>query len=75
MKKLPLQMILVRLENGRQGVFIGTPILMDSEFSDDDCQIDQVLFSSINELSNDATVEELMSFAKLQLERTSTTLQ
>lgn len=75
MKKLPLQMVLVRLENGRQGVFVGSPIVLDSEFSDDDCQVDQVLFSNVNELSKEATVEEIISYAKLQLERRSATIQ
>ena len=75
MKKLPLQMVLVRLENGRQGVFVGSPILLDAEFTEDDCQVDQVLFSNVNELSREATVEEIISYAKLQLERRTATIQ
>lgn len=75
MKKLPLQMVLVRLENGRQGVFVGSPIVLDSEFTEDDYQVDQVLFSNVNELSREATVEEIISYAKLQLERRTATIQ
>lgn len=75
MKKLPLQMVLVKLENGRQGVFVGTPMLLDNEFQEDDCQVDQVLFSNINELSYDSTVEEIIDYAKLQMERRSATIQ
>lgn len=73
MKKLPLQMIMVTMEDGRRGVFVGSPMVkMETE---DECRIDSVEFSYVNEIPNEATLAEVISLADLQAELQLRTLQ
>jgi hypothetical protein len=75
MKMLPLQMVIIDMENGQRGVFIGRP-LVTVESDDDDCQVENVWFTDIHEMPDTATLEQI---AKMTLEEiqssTTRTLQ
>jgi hypothetical protein len=73
MKKLPMQMIMVTMEDGRRGVFVGSPMIkMEVE---DECRIDTVEFSHVNELPKEATLAEIISLTDLQAELQTRTIQ
>ena len=73
MKKLPMQMIMVTMEDGRRGVFVGSPMIkMEVE---DECRIDTVEFSHVNELPKEVTLAEIISLADLQAELQTRTVQ
>lgn len=65
MKMLPLQMVIIDLENGQRGVFIGRPLVV-AESDDEDCQVENVWFTNIQEIPDTATLEQL---AKMTLEQ------
>ncbi len=60
MKDVALQLITVELENGKQGVFIGGPLITD-DYSERDSQVDSVCFSDIQEVPADMTLQELIN--------------
>jgi len=62
MKLLPLQLVIIDLENGRRGVFIGRPLITD-EADEDDCQVQNVWFTDIHEMPDTATLEQLTRMA------------
>ena len=64
MKMLPLQMVIIDMENGQRGVFIGRP-LVTVESDDDECQVENVWFTDIHEMPDTATLEQI---AKMTLE-------
>ncbi len=74
MRTLPLQMIIVELENGRRGVFIGKPLVPDDD-TDDDCQVERVWFTDIHQIPEVATVDQLTAIALEQLEPQMENLQ
>jgi len=74
MKDVALQLVTVELENGKQGVFIGGPLITD-DFSDVDCQVDSVWFSDIQEVPSNLTLQELINMVTQQLCRSNTPLQ
>ncbi|MHB8454260.1 MAG: hypothetical protein ACYDDO_06100, partial [Acidiferrobacterales bacterium] len=65
MKMLPLQMVIIDLENGQRGVFIGRPLVI-TESDDDDFQVENVWFTNIQEIPDTATLEQL---ARMTLEQ------
>jgi hypothetical protein len=67
MKMLPLQMVIIDMENGQRGVFIGRP-LVTTETQSADCQVENVWFTDIHELPDDATLAQLakMTFEEVQ---------
>ncbi|WJW75665.1 hypothetical protein QVG61_00840 [Thiohalobacter sp. IOR34] len=69
-----LQIITVVLENGETGMFIGRP-LVPEEYSDEDCQVEQVWFSNIQELPVEMTLGQLMRMVQQQLCRCRSTVQ
>lgn len=66
MKLLPLQLVIIDLENGRRGVFIGRPLITD-EAQEDDCQVENVWFTDIHEMPDTATLEQLTRMAIEQI--------
>ena len=66
MKMLPLQLVVIDLENGRRGAFIGRPRVPDS-FSDDDCQVENVWFTSIQEIPEGVSLTSLTDMAMEQV--------
>lgn len=73
MKKLPMQMIMVTMEDGRRGVFIGSPMIKMEV--DNECRIDTIEFSYVNDLPKEATLAEIISLADLQAELQTHTIQ
>ena len=68
MKELALQLVTVELENGKQGVFIGGPLITD-DFTNADCQVDNIWFSDIQEVPANITLSELVSLVHEQVSR------
>lgn len=62
MQTIPMQVLIVELDNGRRGVFFGVPLVDDSSSSD--AQIESVWFSSVNELPNTANFEQISRLAE-----------
>jgi len=73
MKLLPLQLVIIDLENGQRGVFIGRP-LITNEAQEEDCQVQNVWFTDIHEMPDNATLEQLTRMAIEQI-NTNRTLQ
>jgi len=74
MKDLALQLVTVELENGKQGVFIGGPLITD-DFTEQDSQVDSVWFSDIQEVPANITLRELIDMVTQQLGDCSKSLQ
>ena len=70
MKMLPLQMVILDLENGQRGVFIGRPLVI-AESDDDDCHVENVWFTNIQEIPDTATLEQLAKMTLEQVQPTS----
>ncbi len=68
MKTMPVQLVVVELDNGRRGVFFGTPIVADTE-GESEFQVEEVYFSNVNELPEGVGLAELSRIALAQFER------
>ena len=66
MKMLPLQLVVIDLEDGRRGAFVGRPLVPDS-FSDDDCQVENVWFTSIQEIPEGVSLASLTEMVMEQV--------
>lgn len=73
MKKLPLQMVIIDLENGQRGVFIGRPLIPD-DADETEHHVQSVWFTDIPEMADNATLEQLANMASEQM-RQGRTLQ
>lgn len=71
MKMLPLQLVIIDLENGQRGVFIGRPLITDDNKSEE-CQVENVWFTDIHEMPDSSTLEQLtqMALGKMSHNRT-----
>lgn len=74
MKLMPLQMVIIDLENGQRGVFIGRP-LVSAEAGDEECQVENVWFTDIHELPDNATLEQISKMTMGEMRPASGTLQ
>ncbi len=74
MKDVALQLITVKLENGKQGVFIGGPLITD-DFTNKDSQVESIWFSDIKEVPANYTLEELINMVTQQIGKSRTSLQ
>jgi hypothetical protein len=68
MKMLPLQLVIIDLENGQRGVFVGRPLITD-ESVEEECQVQNVWFTDIHEMPDNATLEQLTRMALEQMSR------
>ena len=66
MKPISLQLVTVKLDNGQQSTFIGTPLIA-SQGEMHNSQISEIWFSDIRDLSDQLKLEELMDLVKSQL--------
>ena len=66
MKPIALQLITVKLENGQQGVFVGTPLIADQKDMSQS-QISEIWFSDVRDLPDQIQLDELMSLVQSQL--------
>lgn len=69
-----VQLVIIDLENGSRGVFIGTPITSDS-LRDEECTVDQVWFTNIQMIPKGATLEQVVELAIAQMEAPKATMQ
>ena len=69
-----VQMVIIDLDDGSRGVFIGTPITAD-QFTDENCTVEQVWFTNIHMIPTQSTLEQLVQLALAQLEAPSGRLQ
>ncbi|UCH52575.1 MAG: hypothetical protein JSW09_08145 [Pseudomonadota bacterium] len=74
MKNVSLQMIAVDLENGQRGVFIGVPLISE-ERATKGFRIEDVWFSSVQELPEDLTIAKLIRMVGEQLALRQQTVQ
>ncbi|MEK7758863.1 MAG: hypothetical protein AAB304_04580 [Pseudomonadota bacterium] len=68
MKMMPLQLVIIDLENGQRGVFIGRPLITDDSV-EDNCQVENVWFTDIHEMPDSATLEQLSRMAMEQMSK------
>jgi hypothetical protein len=69
-----VQMVIIDLEDGSRGVFIGTPITPE-QFSDEQCTVEQVWFTNVQMIPKGATLEQVVQLAVAQIESATGTLQ
>jgi hypothetical protein len=74
MKVQPLQMVIIDLENGKRGVFVGRPLVCD-DVEETECQVENVWFTNIHEIPDSATLDQLTRMALEQIAAQTATLQ
>jgi len=74
MKKYPLQVVIIDMENGQRGVFIGKPLVLDGS-PNDECEVSQVWFSNVHTIPTIVSLDDLTQVAIDQLECLTATLQ
>ena len=74
MKDIALQLVTVELENGKQGVFIGGPLITD-DYSTKDSQVDSIWFSDIKDVPANISLQELINMVTKQICSCNSTLQ
>lgn len=74
MKTVPLQLITVELGNGKQGVFVGGPLLSEDNVKKNG-HIEDIWFSNVQDIPNELTVDELIELVSNMMDRTQTTVQ
>jgi hypothetical protein len=66
MKPHTLQLVIIGLENGLQGVFVGLPLIPEKS-EHKDCQVQDIWFSDVQEIPNDLTLEQLLELLRKQI--------
>ena len=66
MKPIPLQLVTVKLDNGEQGIFVGTPIFAN-QTDMQGSQVSEIWFSDVRDLPDELKLEELMDLVRSQL--------
>jgi hypothetical protein len=74
MAKLKLQLVTVDLDNGQTGVFIGLPLITDAH-TDDDCQVEDIWFSDLQDLPDGMSLAQVMRMIQDQLHCSEAPLQ
>jgi hypothetical protein len=74
MKTLELQLITVGLDDGKQGIFIGLPLL-SQQAGDNGGHIENIWFSDIKQVPDSLTMNELMQLVVKQMSDCMTTVQ
>ncbi len=72
-KTVPLQLITLGMDDGKQGIFVGVPLVTNE--SQPDTSIENIWFSDIQNVPDDLTVEQLIKLVSAQLCRCQSTLQ
>jgi hypothetical protein len=65
MKTIELQLITVGLEDGKQGIFVGWPLVSEDTAAEDG-QVENIWFSNIQQVPNSLTLEQLMELVRKQ---------
>jgi hypothetical protein len=74
MKPIQLQLVTLSLENGKQGVFVGVPLVTD-QAPDEYGQVEDIWFSNVQEVPAHMKLVDLIRMIQSQLCRCQSTLQ
>lgn len=74
MKTIELQLVTVGLDDGKQGIFVGLPLLTQQD-ADAGGQVENIWFSDIKNVPDSLTMEELMQLVARQLSDCLATIQ
>ncbi len=74
MKTLELQLITVGLDDGKQGVFVGWPLIQEKATAESG-QVENIWFSNLQQVPEDLTLEQLMELVRKQLCSSMATIQ
>jgi hypothetical protein len=74
MKTLELQLVTVGLDDGKQGIFIGLPLLSKQD-AESGGQVENIWFSDIKNVPDSLTMDELMQLVVKQLSDCMATVQ
>ena len=74
MKTIELQLVMVGLEDGEQGVFVGVPLVSDTS-PEDSGQVKNIWFSNTQEVPQSLTLEQLMELVNGQMCNCMATIQ
>ncbi|MCK5308935.1 MAG: hypothetical protein KAJ06_02050 [Gammaproteobacteria bacterium] len=74
MKTLELQLITVGLDDGKQGVFVGWPLIQEQAPADSG-QVENIWFSNLQQVPDNLTLEQLMELVRKQLCSSMATIQ
>jgi len=66
MKTIELQLVTVGLDDGKQGIFVGLPLLSQQD-ADDGGQVENLWFSDVKNVPESLTIDELMQLVASQL--------
>jgi len=74
MKTLELQLVTVGLDDGKQGIFIGLPLLSQQD-AESGGTVENIWFSDIKNVPDSLTMDELMQLVVKQLSDSMATVQ
>jgi hypothetical protein len=74
MKTLELQLVTVGLDDGKQGIFIGLPLLSQQD-AEAGGTVENIWFSDIKNVPDSLTMDELMQLVVKQLSDCMATVQ
>jgi hypothetical protein len=74
MKTLELQLVTVGLDDGKQGIFVGLPLVTE-QTAEDNGQVENIWFSNVKEVPGNLTMQELIHLIGKQLFDKLATLQ
>ncbi len=74
MKTLELQLVTVGMDDGKQGVFVGLPLVTE-QMAEENGQVENIWFSNVKEVPGNLTMQELMHLIGKQLLDKLATLQ
>lgn len=74
MKTLELQLVTVGLDDGKQGIFIGLPLLSQQD-AEAGGTVENIWFSDIKNVPDNLTMDELMQLVVKQLSDCMATVQ
>jgi len=74
MKTLELQLVTVGLDDGKQGIFIGLPLLSQQD-AESGGTVENIWFSDIKNVPDSLTMDELMQLVVKQLSDCMATVQ
>lgn len=69
-----VQMVIIDLDDGSRGVFVGAPMTSDQSL-DEDCTVEQVWFTNIHMIPKKATLEQIVEMAMAQVQSAAGLLQ
>lgn len=75
MKNVPLQLVTVCLENGRQGIFVGIPLVTSERDTEEECQVEEIWFSEVQQIPAQLPLAKLLRMVAEQICRSQMVMQ